>query len=104
MYTHARQFPHLAGMTDEEIRELARRSMDKRPDLVRMMKFRNVLIILGMVIAAALLARFTDYQISSIFMIVGAVSTVATLTWNMVWVNIGLFRTTRDEIALTATK
>ena len=98
MYTHARQFPHLAGMSDQEIRDLARRGMSRRPRLVTIMRLRNAIILLGMAIAAALLARYTSYQLGTIFILVGGVSTCVLLLWNVVWVNTVLYRVTRDEI------
>jgi hypothetical protein len=105
VYTHARQFPHLAGMADADIRELARRAMGRRPDLARIMRLRNVAVVGGMVAAAALLGRGGGpgvggamQRVGGAMMVAGACATAALLLWNLVWVNTVLFRLTRDEV------
>ncbi len=50
-----------------------------------------------MMLTVGVLARSTDWQLGSIFVIVGAVSTAVVLLWNIVWVNTVLFRITREE-------
>jgi hypothetical protein len=82
MYTHARQFPHLAGRSDTEIIELARRGMIRRPHLIRIMRIRNATILIGIVVAAALLARFSRLQIGVILMMVGGISSAFIVLWN----------------------
>ena len=105
VYTHARQFPHLVGMADADIRELARRAMARRPDLVRVVRLRNAVVFVCMVAAAAMLGRGGGPGVGKAMqaagramMIAGAVATVTLLLWNLVWVNTVLFRLTRDEV------
>ncbi|HEX6962994.1 MAG TPA: hypothetical protein VF175_14085 [Lacipirellula sp.] len=85
-------------MNEAEIRTIARRAMERRPQLVRLMRARLAVIVLGMMMAIALLARFTEWRLGSVFILVGAVSTSLVLAWNVVWVNTILFRITEDEI------
>jgi hypothetical protein len=105
VYTHARQFPHLAGMADADIRALARRAMARRRDLVRVMRLRNAVVFVGMVAAAALLGRGGGpgagkamQRAGAAMMVAGAGGTAALLLWNLVWVNTVLFQLTRDEV------
>jgi hypothetical protein len=100
-----RQFPHLAGMADADIRALARRALARRPDLVRLLRVRNVVVFVGMVAAAALLGRGGGPGVGGAMqgvgwglMAAGAGATAALLLWNPVWVNTVLFRLTRAEV------
>jgi hypothetical protein len=98
MYTHARQFPHLAGLDDARIREVVIRGMGRRPDLVRIHRLRNAAVVIGMVIATALLARLSSLELGMILVLVGAAATAIVLSWNLVWVNTVLYRVTLEEV------
>jgi hypothetical protein len=98
MYTHARQFPHLAGLDDVRVREIAARGMSRRPDLVRIHRLRSVALMTGMIAAMALLSYFSSLKLGLILMLVGGIATAFLLCWNLVWVNTVLYRVTRDEI------
>ena len=106
MYLHARQFPHLAGMQDSEIRTIARRAMSRHPNLIRIMRFRNLAVLVGMFLAIAIIAGSTGdaftgdslVRVGFSLMIVGAVFTLLLLVWNLVWVNTVIFRITREEV------
>jgi hypothetical protein len=97
IYTHARQFPHLDGKTDAEIRLLARRAMDKHPGLIRAMRFRDVVIIFGMTTAGVLLGRLTDLSIGAVLLLLGAAGSLLILCWNLIWVNQVLYQLTKHE-------
>jgi hypothetical protein len=58
VYTHARQFPHLAGLNDQQIRALARNAMSKRPGYVRLVRAKNAVVIGGMGVGAIALIRW----------------------------------------------
>jgi hypothetical protein len=98
MYTHARQFPHLAGLNDARIREVVSRGMGRRPDLVRIHKLGRAAIMIGMIVATALLARLSSLELGMILLLAGAVATAIVLAWNLVWVNTVLYRATLDEV------
>ncbi len=98
MYTHARQFPHLAGMDDRQIREVAREAMAKRPLYQLMMRLRNVVVLASMGVAVLVLVWFAEYSLGSALLMVGAIGTAATLIWNLVSVNTVLFRITYEEL------
>lgn len=98
MYIHVRQFPHLAGMDDARIRELVVRGMGRRPGLVRIHRLRGAAIMIGMVVAAALLSRYSPRGLGLIFVLVGGAATALVLCWNLAWVNMVLYRVTRDEV------
>ena len=106
MYLHARQFPHLAAMQDSEIRAIARRAMTRHPNLIRVMKIRNRVVRLGMLVAVTTIAAFSEPTFSGdslktfgvALMIVGAVFTAFLLVWNLVWINTVIFRITREEV------
>jgi hypothetical protein len=98
IYVHARQFPHLAGKAEREIRILARRAMDKHPRLIRTMRLRNAAIMLGMTIAGVLLGRRSDLTIGAILVLLGAVGSVVILCWNLVWLNTVVYKLTAREI------
>jgi hypothetical protein len=97
VYTSARQFPHLAGKTDAEIRQLARRAMDRHPGLIRAMRFRDVAIIFGMTTAGVLLGRFSDLSIGAILLLLGAAGSLLIVGWNLIWVNQVLYKLTERE-------
>jgi hypothetical protein len=97
MYTHARQFPHFAGMTDSEIIGVVRRAMAKNP---RYFKLRRVQVVLAALLIVATLvgAIFAGLELDFAFVAAGAVSTLAILGWNLVWINTALYRITAEEI------
>jgi hypothetical protein len=97
-YAHARQFPHLAGLDDARIREVVIRGMGRRPGLVRVHKLRNAAVVIGMLLATALLARLSSLNLGMIMGLVGAVATAFILCWNLVWVNTVLYRVTLEEV------
>ena len=99
MYFHARQFPHFNGRSDEEIRAVARRAMQRHPRTIRLMNVRNAAVLLGMPAAAFLLRWLTSWNTGIVLMIVGGIATAAVLLWNLVWVNTVLFRLTQEEVA-----
>lgn len=99
VYSHARQFPHLAGKTDAEIRLIARRAIGKRPGLALLMRARNVAIILGMIMGGALLRRHGDLSKGAILMVIGGAGFLLTLCWNFVGVNKVLYKLTEREVA-----
>jgi hypothetical protein len=107
MYTHARQFPHLAGMQDAEIRAIASRAMSRYPHLLRVMKIRNRVVLVGLPVAIAAIAVFSDLRWNSgplvrwsiALMAVGGSFSAFLLAWNLIWVNTVIFRITREEVA-----
>ncbi len=104
IYTHARQFPHLAGKTDPEIRVLARRAMGKHPALILVKRLRDVAIILAMIIANTLLRRFSGLHIGAILMLIGGVGSAVIICWNLVWLNRVMYRLTKREVAEAPTR
>lgn len=111
MYTHARQFPHLAGMKDSEIRAIASRAMNRHPRLLRVMKIRNRVVLLGLFVAMAAIAGFSDLRwnngsltrSSIALMAVGGAFSAILLVWNLIWVNTVIFRITREEVSRSDT-
>lgn len=107
LYMHARQFPHLAGLSDAHIRAVARRAMSRRPDLRRLVRVRNAVVLAGMVAAMLLLGRGSEPGVGGAMqgvgfamMLAGAGATAVVLVWNLVWVNTVLYQLTRDEVEL----
>ena len=105
LYTHARQFAHLAGRSDPDIRALARRAMLRRPGLIRVVQLRNVTVVAGMVAAMTLLGRRGGLGVGGAMqgvgfamMAAGAGATAFVLLWHLVWVNTVLDRVTQDEV------
>ena len=110
MYTHARQFPHLAGRSDGEIRALARSALDRRPNLRRVARVRNLVVLSGLAALTLYAISFAgtagrdtrpgdDLKFGGLLMLLGGGSaTVAVLLWNLVWVNTVLFRITREDL------
>lgn len=98
MYTHARQFPHFTGMSDVEIRTIARRAMANHPGLIRVMRFRNLGTMLAMIVATAVLTLWAALDMGIALMIVGGVATLLVLAWNVIWINTVMFRITREEL------
>jgi hypothetical protein len=96
LYTHARQFPHLDGLSDPEIRAIARRAMDRHPKLRMIMRTRNV-VVLGSIAATISAALLFRRNLGLAMMVSGALGTLALLAWNVVWVNTVLFRITKEE-------
>ena len=94
MDTHARQFPHLAGREDEEIRSLVRRGLDRRPALRWPYRIR-----IAAALAAALLAVAVFEAVGPrAMMIGGAAALTVLLCWNLVWLNTVVWRVTRAEV------
>ncbi|HEX4145741.1 MAG TPA: hypothetical protein VHY91_19705 [Pirellulales bacterium] len=104
IYTNARQFPHLAGKSDAEIRRLARQALEKHPGLIRAMRLRDVIIIFGMTTAGVLLGRLSSLGIGAILMLLGAAGSLFILCWNLVWVNQVLYKLTQHEAADAAAR
>jgi len=96
MYTHARQFPHLAGMSDPDIRELARRAMSRRPNLIRIWRIRTVVVLIAMA-AGAVAMKWAGMRLGTALMVAGGTATAALVAWNAVWLNTILFRVTNEE-------
>jgi hypothetical protein len=99
MYTHARQFPHLAGKSDDEIRAIARRAMARNPRLRSIAVWRNRVVFSGMAAAIILLVLGAGWKLSRSMMWTGGVATALVLIWNVVWVNTVLFRITKEELS-----
>jgi hypothetical protein len=98
MYTRARQFPHLSGLSDVEIRRIAVRAMQRHPRYVAIMRTRNIVVSLGAGIAVGLLMALNLASLGAALMIVGAISSAFVLLWNLVWINTVIYRITREEI------
>ncbi len=105
MYTHCRQFPHLSGRSDQEIRALVGNGMRKRPHLIRIMKIRNLAVLAGMIVTATLLWRRGGpgtgnamMKLGLVLSICGIAATALILLWNLVWVNTVLWKVTTEEI------
>ena len=98
VYTHARQFPHLAGKSDAEIRLLVHKGMLNRPGLARTMRIRNLAVLCSMLIAGIFLGRLTSLGAGAIMMVVGGVATAFALCWNLVWVNTVVYKLSQQEI------
>jgi hypothetical protein len=97
MYTHARQFPHLAGKTDDEIRSLVRNALTSRPNLLRIMRIRNRAVLGGMLVGAIALKELASLELGTALMIVGGTATAFLICWNLAWVNTVLFRITQPK-------
>jgi hypothetical protein len=104
MYTHCRQFPHLVGRSDGDIRSLVRNGMAKRPHLIRIMRVRNIAVLLCMIAIAAVLVWVRPFDPDSTATLTGAtliisggVGTVLLLIWNLIWVNTVLWKLTLEE-------
>jgi putative flippase GtrA len=97
MYTHARQFPHLARKSDSEIRELVRREMIRRPTLIRAMQIRNVALLVLVILTVAGLVRYAGLTLGPAMIATGASATVLVLLWNFVWVNCVIFKITQPD-------
>jgi hypothetical protein len=100
IYTHARQFPHLTGKPDAEIRSIAQAAMRQRPRLLLILRLRNTLIVVGMVVGGVLLARSSTLSSGAILMLIGGAGTAIILVWNLVWVNTVLFSVTKPTKAV----
>jgi len=104
MYTHARQFPHLSGMSDADIRLLARRAMARRPAWSVLFRCRNIAIVVIMIGIATLLISLAGWRLGESLMLAGAVGIAMVLCWNIVWVNTVLYQLTKQELALDRPK
>src|SRR5262245_13856897 len=104
MYTHARQFPHVAGLRDDKIRGVARRAMQRHPHYRRTIRARNIVVLLAMALGTGLLNAIAGMQVGLALMIVGAAATVFVLVWNLVWVNTVLFRITQEEMEMESVR
>src|SRR4051812_13383834 len=97
VYTHCRQFPHLRGRSDDEIRGVVRRALGRRPGYRLALRARNVVIL------AILLGVFVAYrnapqqQMGFAFMVAGGLATAFVLAWNILWVNVVLLRITNES-------
>lgn len=98
MYTHCRQFPHLQNRTDNEIRALVQRAMNKRPKLRLILRARNVVVIAIMIFTAMLYLNIHQQELGNALMLAGGLATLIVLIWNFVWVNWVLFRITAEEL------
>jgi hypothetical protein len=97
MYTHCRQFPHLQGRSDDEIRAIVRRALDERPAYRKAMRVRNFLVL---AILASVVLAFQDgpkKRFGYAMMYTGMATTAFVLTWNVVWVNVVLYRLTNPN-------
>jgi hypothetical protein len=99
MYLSARQFPHLKGKSDEEIRELMRRGMERRPGLTRLLRAARGLVLAGMAVSIALIEWLAKPRMGFSLLVSGAGATLLLLVINFVWLNWGLFPLTKEEAA-----
>jgi len=97
MYTHARQFAHLAGKSDEDIRVLVRHALTGRPNLSRVLRVRNRIVYGGMLASAILARQLTSLDLGIILLAIGCAATAFVICWNLVWVNTVLYRITQPE-------
>jgi hypothetical protein len=97
MYTRQAD-SHLAGLDDARIREVVICGMRRRPGLVRIHRLFRAAVMIGMVLATALLARLSSLEPGMILLLVGAVATATVLSWSLVWVHTILYRVTLEEV------
>jgi hypothetical protein len=97
MYTHARQFPHFAGMTDDQIRAVAKKSVAKAPRYSTLARLR-IAIWLAIVVGVAATSYLVGIELGIGIILAAAVGFVFAMTWNLVWINTTLFRITFDEM------
>jgi hypothetical protein len=95
MYTHCRQFPHLQGLPDAEIRQRVSKALVERPHLLRVMRYRNRLQIVAMALGAYLLYDPQRSNLGFTLMLIGGIAFIFILLWNVVWLNRILFRITQ---------
>jgi hypothetical protein len=95
MYTNCRQFPHLQGLSDDEIRQRVRRALVDQPHLLRVMRYRNRLLIVAMALGAYLLYDPQRSNLGFTLMVIGGTAFMFILLWNVVWLNRILFRITQ---------
>jgi len=94
MYTHARQFPHFAGMTDEQIVAVVRRAYAKHS---RFIAVRRASIVGGVTVSIILLMA-VGLRAAHAMEISAAIGAAIFLLWNLVFVNTSLFRLTSEEM------
>lgn len=99
MYTHARQFPHLQGMSDDTIRTLVRDGMAKRPTLISILRIRNVAVAAAMALAVLGLKNVAGWSAGAAMTVAGLVATLFLLAWNYVWINYVVFKLTQEEVS-----
>ena len=98
MYTHCRQFPHFQGSSDDEIRALVRRVLDKHPAYRFGMRARNFGV-LATLVGVVLVYRDAPQQVLGVaLMLAGTLTTLFVLVWNVLCVNFVLFRLTEQEL------
>lgn len=97
MYTHARQFPHLKGMSDDTIRTLVHSGMAKRPSLIAVMRIRNFVVAAAMASAILGLKNWAGWSAGAAMFSTGLVATLFVLAWNIVWINCVVFKLTQEE-------
>ena len=95
MYTHCRQFPHLQGLSDAEIRQRVNKALAERPHLIRLMRYRNRILVVAMALAAYLLYDPQRSNLGFTLMVIGGTAFTFILLWNVVWLNRILFRATQ---------
>ena len=91
---HCRQFPHFAGLGDQEIRRRVRAELAARPALLVVIRLR------GVIVMSAALATFTLLDALGVRVLPAlAAATVAAalawIGWNLVWTNQVLWRITK---------
>jgi hypothetical protein len=98
LYFHARQFPHLAGKTDAEIKQLVTESLAKRPSVLSVARGKYPVFLAALVIVAAFMVLVRGWQVGPALM--GAATSVflLLLVWGYCWVNIVLFRITQEDL------
>jgi hypothetical protein len=94
MYTHCRQFPQFKNANDSEIRSVVAAALTQRPHLRQLMRFRNSLVLIALVVLVYVLNDGTTAGLGRALMFSGGLATVFLLLWNLVWVNFVLFRIT----------
>ncbi len=99
MYTHARQFPHLQGMSDDTIRALVHSGMAKRPTLLAVMRIRNFAVASAMAVAILGLKYSAGWSAGAAMTAAGLAATVFLLAWNFVWINRVVYKLTQEEVS-----
>jgi hypothetical protein len=62
------------------------------------MRLRAAGLILGLILAVCMLARYSSLGSGLILVLVGGVGSAFVLCWNLVWINTVMYRATREEV------
>jgi hypothetical protein len=99
MYTHARQFPHLAGRSNEEVVAIYRRALKKRPKYWSLWILHYVVIFFAIVpLEIVALQKLAGIRLNNAYIIAGVSILLMGFSWNAVWVNTVAFKITKEEV------